>query len=406
MTQIREALERRMPGFTLEQAFYVSEEVFFYDMENIFYKEWLFAVPACELEQAGSYSTLRVGAYNIVIVRANDNEVRAFHNACRHRGSIVCRAKRGRASKLVCGYHQWSYELNGRLAFARDMGPAFDKSQFGLKPVHCRELHGLIYICLAAEAPDFDRFAQITAPYLQLHDLSDAKVAFESEIVEKGNWKLVWENNRECYHCRRNHPDLCVSYSDAPSITGVAPGDAGFLAEHALRCERRGVPSRFQIDESGQFRVARIPLNAGTESYTRSGKRAVKRGLGAALQGHEGALLMFHYPSTWNHFLPDHSIVFRVLPLSATTTSLSTKWLVNKDAEEGVDFNIEELTEVWLNTNSEDQRLVEDNQRGILSPAYQPGPYSPEHESGVMQFVDWYSQKAREGAPRAAVRSD
>ena len=186
----------------------------------------------------------------------------------------------------------------------------------------------------------------------------------------------------------------------------MAPGDAGFLAEHVRRCERRGVPSRFQIDESGQFRVARIPLNAGTESYTRSGKPAVKRGLGTALQGHEGALLMFHYPSTWNHFLPDHSIVFRVLPLSATTTSLSTKWLVNKDAEEGVDFNIEELTEVWLNTNSEDQRLVEDNQRGISSPAYQPGPYSPEHESGVMQFVDWYSEKARQDAPRAAVYSD
>lgn len=73
-----------------------------------------------------------------------------------------------------------------------------------------------------------------------------------------------------------------------------------------------------------------------------------------------------------------------------------TKWLVNKDAEEGVDFNIEELTEVWLNTNSEDQRLVEDNQRGILSPAYEPGPYSPEHESGVMQFVDWYAQKMNE----------
>ena len=69
---------------------------------------------------------------------------------------------------------------------------------------------------------------------------------------------------------------------------------------------------------------------------------------------------------------------------------VQTKWLVHKDAKEGVDFDLKRLTEVWVNTNDEDRVVVENNQQGILSPAYRPGPYSSVQESGVIQFVDWY----------------
>jgi Rieske 2Fe-2S family protein len=64
---------------------------------------------------------------------------------------------------------------------------------------------------------------------------------------------------------------------------------------------------------------------------------------------------------------------------------------VHKDAVEGVDYDLKTLTEVWLNTNDEDRQVVEENQKGILSPAYEPGPYSPIQEEGVIQFVDWYT---------------
>jgi Rieske 2Fe-2S family protein len=71
---------------------------------------------------------------------------------------------------------------------------------------------------------------------------------------------------------------------------------------------------------------------------------------------------------------------------------VTTTWLVHKDAVEGVDYELDRLTEVWLATNDEDRRVVEQNQLGINSPAYEPGPYSVLQESGVIQFVDWYSQ--------------
>jgi Rieske 2Fe-2S family protein len=384
-------LARRNPAHALEQPFYTDPDIFQTDMEAIFYREWLFAIPACELEKAGSYVTHQIGAYGIILVRGADHVIRAFHNTCRHRGSILCTAARGNTPKLVCPYHQWTYELDGKLLWARDMGPEFDPSAHGLRTVHCRDLAGLIYVCLADVAPDFDAFADLAQPYLEPHDLTNAKVAFETTIIENGNWKLVWENNRECYHCGGNHPGLCRSFPSDPTITaGAEGGIPPHVQAHYDRLEAQGLPSQFRMGPEFQYRVARMPLLEGAQSFTMDLKPAVSRNMGRVSDQDAGTMLKYHYPSTWNHFLPDHATVFRVTPLTATTTQVTTKWLVHKDAVEGRDYDVTRLTEVWNTTNDEDRRVVEDNQKGINSPAYTPGPYSPVQEEAVMQFVSWY----------------
>lgn len=391
-------LSARNPSHALEQPFYTDAEIFAADFEHIFYREWLFAIPSCELEKTGSYVTHKVGDYRIIILRGADGIIRAFHNSCRHRGSIICKAARGNVPKLVCPYHQWTYELDGSLLWARDMGPDFDPSKHGLKTVHCREVAGLVYICLADEAPDFDEFAELARPYLEPHDLTNAKVAHESSIIENGNWKLVWENNRECYHCAGNHPSLCRSFPEDPVITGIEQGETPpHLRAHFERCEAAGLPSTFHLSKSGQYRLARMPLNVGAKSFTMDGEFAVSKKLGAMPFDDVGSLLKFHYPSSWNHFLPDHAILFRVTPVSPNETELTTKWLVHKDAVEGRDYDLQRLIEVWTATNDEDRRVVEDNQQGINSPAYTPGPYSSIQEDGVIQFVNWYCKTLSRG---------
>ncbi|MEM8841126.1 MAG: aromatic ring-hydroxylating dioxygenase subunit alpha, partial [Pseudomonadota bacterium] len=375
---ISSLLARRRPNHSLEQAFYTDREIFRADMEMIFYRDWLFAGIACELPKTGNFITYQIGDYGVIIVRGGDGQIRAFHNACRHRGSILCKVAKGNAPKLVCPYHQWTYELDGRLLWARDMGADFDTSRHGLKPVHCRVLEGLIYICVAEVAPDFDAFAAMAQPYLGVHDLGDAKVAHETSIVEEGNWKLVWENNRECYHCGGNHPGLCRSFTDDPTITGIEEGDTPpHLMAHFDQMEAQGYPSQFRMSDDLQYRFARMPLLPGAKSFTMDLKPAAAKILGRVKDDTAGTLLKYHYPTTWNHFLPDHSIVFRVTPLTPMTTQVTTKWLVHKDAVEGVDYDVKRLTEVWIATNDEDRRVVEDNQKGINSPAYEPGPYSP-----------------------------
>src|SRR5262249_52441971 len=137
--------------------------------------------------------------------------------------------------------------------------------------------------------------------------------------------------------------------------------------------------------------TSRLPLLGNSVSYTMNGAAAVKKPLCPEVtEPAIGSLLLFHYPSTWNHVLGDHAVTFRVLPLGPTETQITTKWLVHKDAVEGADYDQTRLTEVWMATNTQDLSIVEGNQIGINSPAYEPGPYSVEHEGGVMQFVDWY----------------
>jgi Rieske 2Fe-2S family protein len=404
-------LGARKPGYSLDREFYRDESFFQLDLEQIWYRDWLFIGHDCEMPAAGSFITVTIGEYPVLIVRDRAGAIRAFHNVCRHRGSRVCLTEKGRTARLVCPYHQWTYDLDGQLLFARQMGEDFDPKPFGLRPVACESVAGYIFVSLAETPEDFAPLRARMTPYFAPHRLSEAKVAFESTIIEKGNWKLVWENNRECYHCAANHPELCKTYPEAPAITGVeSVAEDPEIAALWADCDARGLTSQFDMSSDGQSRLVRVPLLRDCESYTMTGRRAVTTPLSDDVQGAGiGALMLFHYPSSWNHVLIDHAVTFRVLPLTPLTTAVTTKWLVHKDAVEGVDYDLETLTHVWTETNAQDRRIVEDNASGVASPAYLPGPYSEVHEGGVMQFVEWYARtiedRLRGQDARPALRS-
>ncbi|MCT4541630.1 aromatic ring-hydroxylating dioxygenase subunit alpha, partial [Pseudomonas aeruginosa] len=132
------------------------------------------------------------------------------------------------------------YDLDGKLLFARHMGEEFDKAEFGLKPVACETVAGYVFICLADQPADFAPMRAEVESYMAPHRIWEAKVAHESTIIEKGNWKLVWENNRECYHCSANHPELCVSFVDL---------DFGFDPETLSPEDREQAEEHFRLYE-------------------------------------------------------------------------------------------------------------------------------------------------------------
>ena len=126
-------LQTRRHTFSLPQPFYNDARLFALDMQEVFEKEWLFAGMTCEIPTKGNFMTLDIGNNPIVIVRGSEGAIHAFHNVCRHRGSRLCVKDKGKVAKLVCPYHQWTYELDGRWLFAgSDMGTNFNLDQFGL----------------------------------------------------------------------------------------------------------------------------------------------------------------------------------------------------------------------------------------------------------------------------------
>ncbi|MFT3688262.1 aromatic ring-hydroxylating oxygenase subunit alpha [Paenirhodobacter sp.] len=406
--RIRALLDERRPGYSLPRDFYVDDAIFQADLEAIFETEWLFACSVAEIPKPGDYTTLQVGSNPVVVLRNRDGEVAAFHNTCRHRGSKICLKEHGHANRLVCPYHQWVYELDGRLINARQMPADFDRASSSLAPVHVEVNCGMVYICLADEPPPLDRFKEAVAPYIAPHMPDRTKVAFSATIIEEANWKLVIENNRECYHCAGNHPELLVTLVEfaLPDDPLVKRQFQGLMDRSTARWDRLGLPHR-PADGGTEFRCIRLPFNDGCLSFTMDGALACNKLLADFTEPDLGSVRMFRVPGNWNHFLSDHIIHFRVLPLSANRTAVKTTWLVHEDAVEGVDYDVRRLTEVWIATNDEDRILAENNHRGILSKAYRPGPYAPS-EFMLTNFADWYAGKMADfiGGPRARLAAE
>jgi Rieske 2Fe-2S family protein len=177
-------LQSRERTFSLPQPFYTDERLHEIDMQEIFHKEWLIAGMTAEIPAKGNFITLQIGKNPILVVRGAEGVVHAFHNVCRHRGSRLCTAEKGKVAKLVCGYHQWTYELDGRLLFAgTEMGADFDMKQYGLKPVNVKVSGGYIFICLAANPPAIDNFLSTLNHYMEPYDMENTKVAVQTTLV-------------------------------------------------------------------------------------------------------------------------------------------------------------------------------------------------------------------------------
>ena len=410
-------INKRKPNQALSRNFYIDNEIFNKEMEYLFSNCWIFAGHDCEILNPGQWMTLQVGNNPIVIIRNNDNSLKAFYNICRHRGHLICQEDYGCSKKLVCKYHRWTYNLDGSLFNAPDMNKVkceeddpnfFDPERLSLKQVQVKSIDGYIFISLANDddVPPFLTIQNVLGPFVKPYNLQNAKVAFESRIVEKGNWKIVWENNRECYHCKVHHPELSLTFPNWSTVAyNIEKKDNDeFIRDNELveKCEGMGLASLKKIDDNKQNRSVRIALKRGAISMTLSGQPAIRnKTLGNfSMKEDTGDVCYYNYPNTWNHFQADHCISFRMLPISPTETELVTKWIVPKDAVEGVDYDLKTLTEVWLATNDQDRKLVESVQKGIASKVFEPGPYSIYHESPVISFVEWYCKTFKSGLER------
>jgi len=401
-------LDSRRPGYALPGAFFTDDALYGAELEGIFARHWLFVASEPEIPEAGDYRTYQVGPYPIFILRQDDGSIAAFHNTCRHRGARILQQDSGVAgTKLVCPYHRWSYDTSGRVIGCGDIGECNNTQGLRLQPVHLRVLSGLIFVCLAEEPPDdFGDMARQMSAYLEPHALPRAKVARQIDLIEEGNWKLTMENNRECFHCG-GHPELLRSlFHFIGDFTEDSLSDEERVAYRRYEVARAraletwgraGVPwERIELlhGRPTAFRTERLVLEGAGESMTLDSKAACKRLLGSFKEAALGTLHFHLQPNAWFHFLGDHIITFSVIPLSRARTLVRTTWLVHAEAEEGKDYDVNNLTGVWEATNAQDAAFVAETQRGVTSPRYVPGPLGSA-EFMVDYFHRWYVERMR-----------
>ncbi len=400
-------LESRRAGWSLEQPFYTDEEVFRADMERMFRRHWLCVGHVGRIPKSGDYFTFRIAGDSLIIIRGDDGRVYAHYNTCRHRGSRLCAAGSGHVRKLVCPYHQWVFDPNGALRSARHMPPDFDKSAFGLEQAHCQVAEGLIFICLGDETPDFSKFVRDATPQMKPHQLGLAKLAHTQSYEVAANWKLLLENSRECYHCCVGHPQYChvhpgAAGGDNPELAEVARDKVAADPERLEALRRLGLDiTPVPFANGSWYSCRRALFRRGFKTESSDGEPVAPM-MGSLPSWDVGVLYVLTYPNLMLAINADYAALTAFVPISARVTRIDIDWMVHPEAIEGREYNVDRLTEFWRLTGEQDWKLCEDNQAGVNSSRYRPGPYAPT-EKGVEVFIQWYVQRMRDAGTPAVV---
>jgi Rieske 2Fe-2S family protein len=334
---------------TLPQQYFVSPEVFAQEQDRIFSKQWILVGHQSQLAEAGDYFVAALAGESLIVVRDQRSVIRGFYNVCRHRGTRLKEDVCGHASAIQCPYHAWTYGLDGRLIGAphMDQVPDFDKADYSLHAVNLALWEGLIFVNLAdSPTPLEEWFAPLNGKFSHWN-LPKLRAAKRIEYDVKANWKLMFENYSECYHCPGVHPML----------SKVSPYDS---AENDLT--------------EGPFLGGFMKINKGA-GLTMSGKAcALPVGKIENLQE------VFYYSIFPNMLLslhPEYVMLHQLWPQSPERTLILCDWFFHPDAFNRSDFKPEDAIEFWDMTNRQDWHVCELSQQGIASRAYEPGPYSP-----------------------------
>ena len=316
-----------------------------------------------QLPAAGDYFTTMVGGESLVIARDKQNILHGFYNVCRHRGTRLIETNHkpvcGHTAAIQCPYHAWTYSLDGKLIGAPHMEdvPGFDKGDYSLHAVNIGLWEGFIFVNLAAPQRDGwisleDWFVPLVGKFSHWN-LPNLRPEKRIEYDVRANWKLIFENYSECYHCPGVHP----------ALSKVSPYDS---AENDLT--------------EGPFLGGFMRINRG-KSLTMSGNTcAIPVGSDTQDAKEEDRVERVFYYSIFPNMLlsmhPDYVMVHQLWPQAPDRTLIYCDWFFHPDAGRRDNFNADDAIEFWDMTNKQDWHVCELSQQGISSRAYEPGPYS------------------------------
>ncbi|HEY6111410.1 MAG TPA: aromatic ring-hydroxylating dioxygenase subunit alpha [Chthoniobacterales bacterium] len=333
---------------TMAREYFVSPKIFAREQEKIFSKHWLLVGHQSQVANAGDYVVQRVSGESLIVIRDKAGEIHGFFNVCRHRGTTLVENGSGQLSAIQCPYHAWTYGLDGRLIGAPHMDevPGFEKTDYPLQPVKLGIWAGFIFVNLDDKALQLEKWFEPLAEKFSHWNMSILRGAKRIEYDVRANWKLMFENYSECYHCPGVHPQL----------QKVSPYDS---AENDLI--------------EGPFLGGFMKINRG-KSLTMSGNAC------ASFVGKiENLQQVFYYSIFPNMLLslhPEYVMVHQLWPQFPDRTLILCDWLFHPDAFDRPDFNPDDAIEFWDMTNKQDWHVCELSQQGISSRAYKPGPYS------------------------------
>jgi carnitine monooxygenase subunit len=208
--------------FGLPGWIYHDPEYFAVEMARVIRPSWQIVCHTSEIPNTGDYQTLDYLGESIIVVRGSDDVVRAFTNVCRHRAMRLVEGPAGCAKKIVCPYHAWAYELDGRLSGVPMRGdyPALDMAENGLVPVDVDQWHGFVFVRLAGEGgPSVAAMMAPAEDEAALYRIADMLPSGKpSSRPRRVNWKQVGDNYSDNLHIPVAHDGLSRLFGKSYAI--------------------------------------------------------------------------------------------------------------------------------------------------------------------------------------------
>ena len=332
---------------TLPSRYYVDPAVLAAEERSVFAKTWQLAGRAEQVREPGSYFTANVGGEPLLIVRGADGELRAMSNVCRHRAGPVAKGE-GKRPVLQCGYHGWTYGLDGRLLKTPEMQgiDCFDQREMALPEFRAGVWNELVFVNLHPSAPPLREFLGDLGDKLERRSYAGYRLAARKEWFLDCNWKVYVDNYLEGYHIPIVHPGLFREI-DYPSYRTETRRNYSIQHAPLKKPERIRVESK--DDEAEYFWV---------------------------------------YPNLMINVYPDNFSTNLIIPVGQERTLTLFEWYFADPGAPAVKETVAFSDEIQI----EDIEICEAVQRGLRSSTYTSGRYSPVRENGVHHFHQLYAE--------------
>ena len=342
---------------TLPASVYLDPAVLEREKERVFARTWQLVARADELSRVGDFVPATIVDEPIVIAHGLDGRLRGFYNVCRHRAGQVA-LNRGNRKTLQCGYHGWTYNLDGTLRNAPEMEGTedFDKRCFGLIPIRVDRWGPFVFANLDLDAPPLREVMGAIPDEVAAagYDVERMRLVERREYDIACNWKVYVDNYLEGYHLPVAHPGLFRE-----------------LEYDAYRVET----FRYYSKQHAPIRALKPGEELGRDRrYLRSP------------DGEEDALYYWLFPNTMFNIYQDNMSSNVILPLGHGRTLTIFEWFF---AEPGTGAGWESMQQTIAFSDEiqrEDIAICEQVQRGLRSRSYDTGRFSAKRENGVYHF--------------------
>jgi choline monooxygenase len=348
---------------TLASRFYTGPSLLAMEKKRIFHRTWQLAgtlsQPCGEVNgkkrtiaDPESYFTFDLAGEPIVVVRDAAGTLRAFSNVCRHRAGPIAEGA-GCRKVLNCGYHGWTYTLDGKLIGTPEVDEVelFDRSTMGMVPLCCETWEQFIFVRFAAEGPSLTEYLGNIPETARAFSFAGLKLAERRDYVVHCNWKVYVDNYLEGYHIPIVHPGL-MKEIDYPRY----------------RCET----FRYHSQQLGPMKE----VKPGDEN-----QRVYAPGLGS-----KEALYFWVFPNLMLNFYPDNVQTNLIVPLSHDKTLTIFEWFFHDTDSPKTRERSAKAIAFSEAVQQEDIHICEAVQRGLQSATYDRGRYSVKRENGVHHF--------------------